>query len=78
MSAQVLIYPNPAKGIMTIQMPKSEIFDLAIFDVVGRLILSENKVCHKYIISDNFLANGSYIVQLIHLKGVITKKIVIE
>ena len=78
MSAQVLIYPNPAKGIMTIQMPKSEIFDLAIFDVVGRLILLENKVCHKYIISDNFLANGSYIVQLIHLKGVITKKIVIE
>ena len=78
LSAQVIIFPNPSNSVMTIQLPKSEIFDLAIFDVVGRLILSENKVCHKYIISDNFLANGSYIVQLIHLKGVITKKIVIE
>jgi hypothetical protein len=78
MSAQVIIFPNPSGGVMTIQLPKSEVFDLIIFDVIGRLVLLDNKVSQTYIISDNTLSKGSYILHLSHAKGVITKKLVIE
>ena len=78
MSNQVLIYPNPAKGNLTISMPKFEIFDLRIYDIMGRLVLSEDKISQTFIISGNTLSKGSYIIHLSHAKGIITKKLMIE
>ena len=78
MSAQVLIYPNPAKGNMKISLPKFEIFDLLIYNIMGRLVLSEKKVSQRYIIPENTLSDGSYILHLNHSKGIITKKLIIE
>lgn len=78
MSTQVLIYPNPAKGNLTISMPKFEIFDLRIYDIMGRLVLSEDKISQTFIISGNTLSKGSYIIHLSHAKGIITKKLMIE
>jgi len=78
MSNQVLIYPNPAKGNLTISMPKFEIFDLRIYDIMGRLVLSDDKISQTFIISGNTLSKGSYILHLSHAKGVITKKLIIE
>lgn len=78
MTSQVLIYPNPAKGNMTISLPKFEIFDLRIYDIMGRLVLSEDKISQTFIISANTLSKGSYILNLIHAKGLITKKLMIE
>jgi hypothetical protein len=78
MTSQVLIYPNPAKGNMTISLPKFEIFDLSIYDIMGRLVLSEDKISQTFIISDNTLSKGSYILHLSHAKGIITKRLMIE
>ena len=78
MSNQVLIYPNPAKGNMTISLPKFEIFDLSIYDIMGRLVLSEDKISQTFIISRNTFTKGSYILHLSHAKGLITKKLIIE
>ena len=78
MTSQVLIYPNPAKGNMTISLPKFEIFDLRIYDIMGRLVLSEDKISQTFIISANTLSKGSYILNLSHSKGIITKKLMIE
>ena len=78
MSAQVLIYPNPAKGNLTVSMPKFEFFDLRIYDIMGRLVLSEDKISHTFIASGNTLSKGSYILHLSHAKGIITKKLMIE
>ena len=77
-SAQVLIYPNPAKDNMIITLPKFEIFDLRIYDIMGRLVLSDDKISQTFIISGNTLSKGSYILHLSHAKGVITKKLIIE
>jgi hypothetical protein len=77
-SAQVLIYPNPAKDNMTISLPKFEIFDLRIYDIMGRLVLSDDKISQTFIISGNTLSKGSYILHLSHAKGIITKKLMIE
>jgi hypothetical protein len=78
MTSQVLIYPNPAKGNMTISLPKFEIFDLSIYDIMGRLVLSEDKISQTFIISDNTLSKGSYILHLSHAKGIITKRLMID
>ena len=78
MSAQVIIYPNPASGIVNISLPKSEVFNLELYDIMGRLVFSENKVLQKYIISDKFLEDGIYALKLYHSKGVITKKIIFK
>ena len=78
MSNQVLIYPNPAKGNLTISMPKFEIFDLRIYDIIGRLVVSEDKISQSFIISVNTLSKGSYILHLSNAKAIITKKLMIE
>ena len=49
-----------------------------IFDVSGKLVLSEEKVMNNFIIDDNLLSNGTYIIKLIHNSGLITKKIMFE
>ena len=77
-SDQVIIYPNPTKGIMKISLPDNEVFDLVIYDIMGKLILSENKISQNYIIVDKTLLNGTYILNLMHAKGVITRRIVIQ
>jgi len=77
-SYQVLICPNPAKGDMVISLPKFEIFDLRVYDISGSLILSEDKISQTFIISENTLSKGSYILKLSHAKGIITKKLIIE
>ena len=76
--SQVLIFPNPSKGKMTISLPDFEFFDLVIYDIMGKIVLSESKVSQQYIIAENTLENGSFILQLIYEKGIITKKLIIE
>jgi hypothetical protein len=77
-SDQVLIYPNPAKGDMVISLPKFEIFDLRVYDIMGRLVLSEDQISESYIISANTLYKGNYILHLIHTKEMVTKKLVFD
>lgn len=59
-------------------MPKFEIFNLRIYDIRGRLVLSEDKISQSFIISENTLSKGSYILHLSHAKGIITNKLMIE
>ena len=75
---ELLIYPNPARSDMIFELPQGEKFNLQIFDVRGKLVLSEEKVMNNFIIADNLLSNGIYIVKLIHNSGLITKKIIFE
>ena len=63
---------------MKISLPDNEVFDLVIYDIMGKLILSENKISQNYIIVDKTLLNGTYILNLMHAKGVITRRIVIQ
>ncbi|MDA9808124.1 T9SS type A sorting domain-containing protein [Flavobacteriales bacterium] len=72
------MYPNSAKVNLTISMPKFEIFNLRIYDIRGRLVLSEDKISQSFIISENTLSKGSYILHLSNAKGIITNKLMIE
>ena len=49
-----------------------KIFDLRIYDIMGRLVLSEDKISQSFIISGNTLSKGTYILHLSHARGIIT------
>lgn len=78
MTSQVLIYPNPSKGNITIKLPSNESFDISIFDMSGRLIISVEKAQDKYMLKKGSLDNGIYFIRLYHSKGVVTRKIVVR
>lgn len=78
LSDQVMIYPNPSAGIMTINLPKNEVFALVIFDVSGQLVLSKEKVMNSFIIDGHILSNGLYVMKLMHNNGLIIRKILFE
>ena len=90
----VLIYPNPSKGIFTLEIYDSEIanYDLRIYDVLGREIikstLSSDRVAlsndrakivnRKSKIDLSDYSEGIYLLQIITDKGIVNRKVVIE
>lgn len=80
----IVIYPNPAKDIITIsiQQNKSEKSHLDIYTAKGQLIYSESiakskTAIEKTIDISNF-QKGLYILRWISYENVFTKKIVFE
>jgi hypothetical protein len=76
--SNIKIYPNPARSNMIFELPQGENFNLQVFDISGKLVLSEERVMNKFMIDNNYLSNGTYIMQLIHNSGLITEKIIFE
>lgn len=71
----VNIYPNPVKGIMTIEA--SEYQFLEIFDFAGRCVASRevNGITN---IDMSQMAKGIYFVKMIGENGISTKKVIVE
>ncbi len=76
----VLIYPNPNKGVFTIEIYDSEIknYDLRIYDVLGRSIIKSKitESISKIDLSD--YSEGIYLLQIITDKGIVNRKVVVE
>jgi len=72
----VLIYPNPAKDYITIQLSKIGLLDIELMDMAGRLILSE-KIENK--LSLPSLQTGMYLLKITDTEQhSIVKKIIIQ
>ena len=76
--SNIKIYPNPTRSNMIFELPEGEKFNLQVFDIRGQVVLSKEKVMNKFMIDNNYLSNGTYIMQLIHNSGLITEKIIFE
>lgn len=75
LSKFINIYPNPTKEFISISYDNSlKVNNVSIFDVKGRLILTESKKFDK--ISTRKLSNGVYIISIKTNKGTISKKII--
>jgi len=74
----IAIYPNPAKGMLTIHN-SSGVATLKLYDLKGRLLrqrlIGRNEV-QQIPVRD--LKNGLYLIRIQSEKGILTKKIVIE
>ena len=60
---EVVLYPNPTKGILNIKNEKSNINSLKVYDTNGKLILSKENI-NNYIDISN-IPSGIYIIRLL-------------
>lgn len=79
-TAEIRIYPNPSKGLFTIENPDLNIRKLKILNILGQIILEENDIINeKYIFDISNHAKGVYFIELSgHSSNSITKKLILE
>ncbi|HWY35285.1 MAG TPA: FG-GAP-like repeat-containing protein, partial [Nitrosopumilaceae archaeon] len=73
---EVILYPNPTSGTFTIETSTTEKQILQIYDVTGKMILSQN-VSGTSTIDASGLSEGVYNVSILGKEGVSNKRLVI-
>jgi hypothetical protein len=67
------IYPNPSDGNITIQASQNMAYQVAVYDVQGKLILQKSNATQIFIPQ-----SGAYLVQIMSEKGVWSRKVMVE
>ena len=75
-NTDINIYPNPAKDVLNIY--NAENANISIFDIVGKLVISENNISATQSINISNLTKGTYFVTINRNNSVETQKIVIS
>ena len=76
-NTQILIYPNPTKGIITIE--NADEYDIEITDITGRVLLNIQNNSEKLLtfnLSDQ--SSGLYILKISNKNVIITEKIMLN
>ena len=73
---QIAVYPNPNNGSFIIETSSAEKQNLQVFDVNGKLVLSQT-IDNKTTIDASTLSEGVYNLSVIGNEGVVNKKMVI-
>jgi hypothetical protein len=73
----IAIYPNPASDLLTIDLSRTGVseFTLDLFDLTGRLVLSEKVVGNRSTLNVSGLATGNYAIKLTSEKGTLVKEL---
>ncbi|UPT67907.1 MAG: T9SS type A sorting domain-containing protein [Sphingobacteriales bacterium JAD_PAG50586_3] len=73
----ISLFPNPATNMVTISTPQN-IASINVYDVAGKLVMSQNyNQSNNIIIDIATLSNGFYTVQMLTAKGeMVTKKLI--
>ena len=74
---EIIIFPNPSKGIINIESKEPLDGYIRIFDIMGNLLLVKriNGLNNQLSLS---VADGFYIIQLDTKTGLITKKVILK
>lgn len=73
----ILIYPNPSNNFIDIETTLTD-YSLSIFDIMGKLIFTENVSKNKIRIDISNFSNGIYFLQLYSGDKIISKKFIKE
>jgi hypothetical protein len=79
-NSEIRIYPNPSKGIFTIENPDLSINKIRVLNILGQVIMEENDVRNdKFILDLSGSAKGVYFVELSDKSSnSIIKKMILE
>lgn len=78
-SSDINIYPNPNNGIFTVQVPENKLYDLSVYNVLGKKVLDEKKInTSQKTIHLNEVKSGIYIVHITIDNKTISRKIIIN
>jgi hypothetical protein len=73
----IILYPNPTNGKLSVISYRLSVEEIGIFDVYGRNILSlKSQMSQQYLLDVSELQAGTYFVKITTKKGIITKKII--
>ena len=75
-SESVRVYPNPVSDYLTVESTSSAMQRVELFDLKGRLILSENALDNEHNLSVSALNPGTYILKVKTNTGVSVKRII--
>ena len=75
---QIFIYPNPTSGKVNIKLPKGEVLQFTLTDLLGKIILQKDNISNKYIFETKDFAKGIYLIKLENVKGKYIRKLLIE
>jgi hypothetical protein len=76
-NSQIEIYPNPNNGMFSIVTNSNQTMQCDMYDVNGKLVLSQTITNGKADIDAGALSNGVYNIALISSEGVVNKRLVI-
>jgi N-acetylmuramoyl-L-alanine amidase len=69
------VYPNPAIDNIIIECTGTTLEKVALYDLKGRLIYSENGIANRINLSVSNLQSGVYILNVITTEGIVSKRI---
>lgn len=75
--SSILIYPNPSNNFIDIETTLAD-YALSVFDIMGKLIFTENVSQNKTRIDISNFSNGIYFLQLASGDKIISKKFIKE
>lgn len=72
----IALYPNPTNGIVNIA--NAEGFQMDVYDVLGKVIVSKNSISNQEMVDLTNLAAGVYYIKLKNEKSSTVKKVVVK
>lgn len=74
-AGNISIYPNPAYENITISNAGNA--DMMLYDIFGKLIMSENNINNNYLLNVSELSEGTYILKIANGEHIFTRKIAV-
>ena len=75
---QISIYPNPTSGKVNIELPKGEVLQFTLTDMLGNIVLQKENISEKFIFDTKKISKGTYLIKLESVKGKYSRKLLIE
>ncbi len=77
---QLLIFPNPTNDVVNIQYSNANLYDVAVYDLLGRMVAEKKGKRNQTTLNLNGMARGTYLVKIIDKtdNSTITKRVVLQ
>lgn len=74
-----ILYPNPTNGSFTIETPNAVIFKVSIYDILGRMVFTENtNTAFTYTFNKQVLEKGMYKIVVVTENGSFFKSLLVN
>ena len=77
-NSNVNLFPNPANDLVTFTAENTEMSEVQIFDLTGKMIYSNNPMSNRLEVNTSAFASGTYIVKVITESNVITRRLIVQ
>jgi hypothetical protein len=77
-NSNTLIYPNPVKDILHINLEKTMQTQVEVYDISGRLVKEKSIKNLNNTLDTSQLQSGIYLIKISNIEGVFTSKISVE